>query len=306
MASRHGPTIPQPRAGRSRRPGVPRSGPGRLLAACAAGVTALVGLGLSGCRGASAEAVLAETAASLREIRSGTLTLRLVVDPVGQDGGDFGFELTGPFALPRAGELPVGRLLYTQIADGRRGSATFLSTGRDAFVQVGGSTYELPPAQVRELRGAAGELARGEGLGELSVGDWIEGGERSDGGTVGGAETERVRGRLNTVNAVNDLLDLARDLGRADLERIQGRNVRRLSEATRSATFDLYSGKDDGLLRRLRLDVDFGLNVPKELESALGTVVGAGVEFELGVSDPNRTVTVARPANARPYSELPG
>jgi len=56
-----------------------------------------------------------------------------------------------------------------------------------------------------------------------------------------------------------------------------------LTKATRSATFDLYSGKDDRLLRRLRIDVDFGLDVPKELRAALGTVVGANVLFELSL-----------------------
>lgn len=69
--------------------------------------------------------------------------------------------------------------------------------------------------------------------------------------------------------------------------------------------FEVHTGKDDRLLRRPELEVDFGPDVPRELRGALGSLVGAKVLFELGVDDPNGTVTVAEPANALPASERP-
>jgi hypothetical protein len=69
-----------------------------------------------------------------------------------------------------------------------------------------------------------------------------------------------------------------------------------LRDATRSTLFELRTGKDDRLLRLLRMEADFGVEVPATLRSAFGELVGAKVAFRLGVDGPNREVTVADPA----------
>jgi hypothetical protein len=46
--------------------------------------------------------------------------------------------------------------------------------------------------------------------------------------------------------------------------------------------------------------------VPESLRRALGEIVGAKIEFELSISDPNKPVSVPPPANPLPSSELPG
>jgi hypothetical protein len=66
------------------------------------------------------------------------------------------------------------------------------------------------------------------------------------------------------------------------------------------------TGQEDRLLRRLEVAVDLGFDVPSELRGALGRLVGARVDFELGIDHPNRVVRVAEPQNVLPYSELPG
>ena len=276
---------------------------GLLRLAVAAVLAALV-LSRCGGGGEDADKVLAETAERLAQIRSGDLDVVLTVDPKGADDDEFGFELHGPFALGRKGSLPTMRVAYTQLADGRRGTVTLLSTGREAFVLVGGRAYALPPEQVEELRGATGALGGSRGLGQLRIDDWIGDAEVSDGGEIGGAETDRVRAKLKVGNAVNDLLSLARRSGGAGLERIAGADAEQLRRAARSGTFEVYTGKDDRLLRRLTIEVDFGLDVPQVLQEALGGVVGARVRFELGIANPNRPVRVARPEAPRPYSEL--
>jgi hypothetical protein len=268
----------------------------------------VLALGAPGCGGGGrpdATKTLRAAASKLGTIRSGKLALRLLVEPRGP-GGEFGFGLAGPFALPKAaGALPVARLVYTQIAGGRRGSATFISTGRRAFVSVGGTAYRLPPAQARQLRGGTSALGRTGGLKALRIDRWIEEPKASDGGRMGGVATDHVHARLDVVNAVNDLLGIARELGSSRAQRLTGRDAERLRRATRSGNFDLYAGKDDHLLRRLTVAVDLGFDVPKVLRAALGRVVGAKVLFDLRVTNPNRPVTVSAPAGARPYSALP-
>jgi hypothetical protein len=260
----------------------------------------------AGCGGGGGDPgpVLADTAAKLRTIRSGELSLSLHVDPQG-DGSEFGFEVSGPFSLAKKGSLPVADLEYTQIANGQQGTARLISTGSKAYVKVGDTVYELPAAQTSDLRNATGDLRSGGGLAQLDISDWIKDPELSDGGEVGGADTDHVEAGLDTAAAVDDLLRLGRGFG-SSIPALDAKSRKRLVAATKSANFDLYSGKNDHLLRKLEIDADFGLSVPDALASALGTTVGAKVDFELGISHPNSAIHVATPAHALPASEFPG
>jgi len=120
-------------------------------------LAALLAVGaLAGCGGGGdAHRVLSRTADSLGKIRSGNLTLRLVVSPRSGTRGRVGFVLRGPFSV-RAGALPVARIAYTQIAGAHEATLTFLSTGSDAYAAVHGRAYRLPASAEAELRGAVG------------------------------------------------------------------------------------------------------------------------------------------------------
>ena len=266
---------------------------------------AAVSLAACGGSGGDAEDVLAETADNLEEIESGTLAMRLVVTPKGEDAETVGFELRGPFSLEGPGEFPVARIEYTQIRGSERGTVTVVSTGRKAFVEVDGQAYELPPEQATQLRQAGRELEQGEGLGELGVDDWIVDPELSDGGEVGGTETDRISAELDVSAAALDLVELGRGLAQGSLDGLSEADRRTIERATRSAKLELFTGKDDRLLRRLDLDVDLGFDVPGDLRAALGRLVGARIDFELTVDDPNEPVEVAEPEDVLPYTELP-
>jgi hypothetical protein len=273
---------------------------GRLVVALSA---LLVGCGGGG--GGNAQEVLSETAGKLGRIHSGTLHLDFRVEPRGDTGArEFGFTLDGPFSFGESGRLPVASVDYTQIAGGQSATVTLISTGEKAYVRTGGRTYELRPDQADQLRSAAGQLQSSGGLGEFAIDDWIQEPELHDGGDVGGAETDHVQAKLDVVIAARDLLGLMRQLS-GDAPQLDEHDADRLADSVRSSRFEVYTGKEDRLLRRLELEVDFGLDVPKELRGALGSLVGARVLFELGVDDPNRPVTVAEPGDALPATELP-
>jgi hypothetical protein len=255
-------------------------------------------LSAAGC-GEDARDVLGETAANLGEIRSGRLDMSMLIEGRTAEarGGEVGFMLRGPFALPRGGGLPRARVAYTQVAGGRRATITVVSTGQAAFAEVGGRAYELPEDQAGRLRLGAQSLGTG-GSGEpLRIGSWVRDPELTDGGSVGGAETERVSGRLDVATAAADLLRLSRALGPdsgaglAALE--QGGDE--LERSVRGSSLDLWTGKEDRLLRRLRIEV--------ELEVEAGPAVA--VRFELGVDSPNEPIDVRAPEDALPAAALP-
>lgn len=234
---------------------------------------------LPACGGESAEDVLAVTADRLGEIRSGTLDMSLRVSPHG-DAEPFGFELRGPFDLGTGGKPPSMRIEYTQIANGQEATVTLVATREQAYVETEAGRVPLDPAALR-LGSVQGDLE------ELLIGDWVTDAEASDGEDG----TDRVTGKLDIVAVVNDLVGLARGFGR-DLRPVEGPEAEQLRRATRATGFELDTGKDDRLLRRLVMEADFGLDAPEELRDALGELVGAKVTFRLGVEGPNEPVDV--------------
>lgn len=269
-----------------------------------AALAALFILAAAGCGGGSAHDILSTTSSNLAKIGSGKLTLRLVVSPREGTKGRVGFELRGPFAL-RPGGLPVTRMRYTQISGARQATATFVSTGSRAFAEVAGKAYRLPAGSVQSLRQIGGASGKSAGLGQFRIESWVQNPVVTEGGDIGGATTDHVSGKLDVVATANDLLGFVRQLGR-NSRVIEGDQASKLQAAVESSSFDLWTGKQDHLLRRLLIHTNLGFGVPAALRQALGDVVGAKIEFELAVSDPNKPVRVAPPTNPLPSSQLPG
>jgi hypothetical protein len=259
-------------------------------------------LALAGCGGAGEESatdILSETADNLGEIRSGDLSLELLFSAKG--GERQGFRLEGPFSLE--GELPETQLDYVQIAGAEQAQVRFISTAGKAFVEVDGTAYELPPELVAEIREATGDLET-DGLGErIELGNWVENPKRAEGGMMGGADTERIAADLNVVNVVNGLGEIAAAFGGTDSPpKVEGESAEQLRRAVDTARIDVYTGKEDRLLRRLVISIEFSPEAPEEVKS----VLGVAVDFDFAISDPNKDVSVSPPENVRPYTDLVG
>jgi hypothetical protein len=239
---------------------------------------------LAGCGGGDADPaeVLSQTDANLGKIKSAeSMHLKLMVDPA--EGDPFGFEVEGPVALCQARALPILDVEYTQITNGRGATVRILANGTQGFVVRDGTAYQMSEEQASHLSSACQDLESVDGgLGRLRVGDWVRDPEASSGDDV-----DTVTGELDVVAVVNDLVDIARAFGDSTLARLYRDDVQRIADATEDSSFELESGHDDHLLRRL-------------------AAVGGRFTFELELDDPNGQVEVQTPENARPASELPG
>jgi hypothetical protein len=239
-------------------------------------LAALLAIAIGGCGGDDPDEVLSKTAENLGKVRSGDLTMRMSVG-AGR-GGAVGFALSGPFALPPSGGMPRARIAYTQIAGPRRATVTLTSTGRRAFATVNGRTRELPAAQARRLRVGAGSAGR-----QLKIGSWVRDPKLAEGPTLDGAQTERVTAKLDVRAAARDLLRVAGALGPGT--GALGQSQDDLERAVKGSSFDLLTGKDDHLLRRLRIGIE--LRVPGGRQAL--------VRFALGVRKPNQPVRIPAP-----------
>lgn len=258
---------------------------------------------LAGCGGGDADpaTVLSQTAENLGKIKSAeSLHLKLLVEP--GEGDPFGFELEGPVALCQQRALPLLDVEYTQIANGQEATVRIVANGTRGFIVLDGTAYDLSEEQAAELQSACVDLEAGDGgLASLRVGDWVRDPDASS-----GDEVDTVTGELDVVAVVNDLVDIARAFGGSSLARLDRDDAQRIADATEDSSFELETGHDDHLLRRLSLKAELGLDVPEDLRRALGDVVGGTFTFELELEDPNGQVEIQTPENARPASELPG
>jgi hypothetical protein len=193
---------------------------------------------------------------------------------------------------------------YTQIAGDQRVPATFISTGRAAFVEVNGTTYRLPRAQADVLRLGAGAGAGAKGLDalQLDARRWMRHPKLSSGPDLQGQKTDRITGDLDAGPALSDLLGAASRAGTGG--GLQGADARRLSETVRGSSIEVLTGAKDRLLRRVTVSAD--LDVPESLRRQVGGRAALHLDFQLGVARPNRQVTVTAPKDSKPLPRRQG
>jgi hypothetical protein len=237
----------------------------------------LIPLLLAGC-GNSGEDVLRDASANIGKIRAGTLHAQLLVTPHVQGAKNpFGWRVDGPFTF---GDEPTARVRYTQIANGKQGSATLVLERDGGYALVNGQRRELSASDLEDLRSTARTARGGGSVVDISL--WIDSAHKTD-CPEADAPVECVKGDLDPVETVAGLAALAQLTGTRGLADADQETLRK---AVDDATFFAMSGKDDHLLRDLRIDMGIGLDVPQSLRTALGKLVGADVSFELAIDDP--------------------
>jgi hypothetical protein len=248
----------------------------------------------SGCGGSdqSANDILAETSKNLGKIKSGDLAMELLFST--KDGARAGFNLEGPFQL-RPGALPEAQLDYTQIAGDQTATQTFIMTGDKAYVRLRGATFELPAETAGQVRSTLGTTG---GLGVIDLRGWVEDPRIAEGGDVGGEDTDRITGRLNVATVVTGLIAIASQFGgTSPLAPLKGASAGQVERAVDKAAIDVWTGKEDRLLRKLEIAIEFS-----PAAEQVKSLVGTAIHFTLGVSNPNDKVTIEKPTNVQPYS----
>jgi hypothetical protein len=270
----------------------------RLLA----GASAL--LVLASCGGTGAPDVLAQAGQSLSRVRSGTMDLRMTVN--GGDGGQagqIGFEERGPFSLPAAGALPVAHTDVVHFVGTQQDATTFISTGKNAYISTGGHTYSLPPARLEQLRKASVTSSNSNGLASLQVDRWAAGASTGDGGTVDGVATDHVAANVNVRVFLNDLMQLTRSLGEtASVPQVTDADAQDLGRIVKSGRLELWAGRDDHLIRKLTVGIDFAAPSGAQLSGALARYSQTHLDLSLTLSGVNQSVSVPEPAAAEPFS----
>jgi hypothetical protein len=293
-----------------------------LFVACALAVLAT---GLVACGGGddngggeNPQTVLDQTFSGDNEkVTSGDLDLSVKVDVTGKDGGSFDASLSGPFE--NEGENKVPKLDLEVSANGSGGGQDFnfngglTSTGDAAFVNYKGTDYEVDKSIFdrfkTQIESATGQQQSQQGFGEFFKQLGIDDPKSlltnlSNDGTddVEGTETNHISGDVDVAKAVDSIkgllssASLLQQLGGSSANLPSADQLDQVKDAVKEAHFDIYSGTDDHILRRLTIAVS--------IEPPSGTTDKVDLNFDFTLGGVNESQTIEAPSNPKPFRDL--
>ncbi len=233
----------------------------------------------------------------------------------GETAGTLEASLGGPFqseegAFPQF-DIDAEAKLDSEDQD-FSGEAGLTSTGDGAFVGFQGTEYEVPKeafdqfAQTfTQLQAQTEKQSQGEGgvLGSLGINptNWLTDLNNDGDEEVEGAETIHISGQADVDKLVGDLRTIAEKAPAAAGQEVTPDQLAQLDALTgiiESADFDIYTGKDDDLLRKLEANLSLA---PPEAE---GSPDAVDVKFTITLSDVNEPQEIAAPSGAEPLDQL--
>ena len=223
-------------------------------------------------------------------------------------------QASGPF-IAGEDQLPSADIELKIGTDGGGQTITtgLLTTGDRAFVKFQDVYYEQPPAQVRRANAALRRnRSRDNSLSELGFDPrgWLADAKDEGDADVAGVDTNHVSGTLDVDSVLRDFNRFVRRSGAAvqgatggePPEQLSAAQIAAISESVSNPSFDVYVGKEDGLIRRVSGRIEF--EVPADLRVRLGDIKSGALEFELEFADVNGDQEIEAPAKARPLSAL--
>jgi hypothetical protein len=282
-----------------------------LVAACGGGDSS----GEEASASTDVNELLTQTFSGSKAVESGKLDLKLKIESQGGKSeldGPVSIGLSGPFQSQDGGKLPKFNLDASFDGAGQSIKAGATSTGEKGFVSFQGTDYVLSDQVFQQFK-AGYEQARKQG----SQGDkqsfaslgidprrWLTDPKNAGEAKVGDDDTIKITGGVDIAKLLDDVnkaLEKASSLGLGGAgnvpEKITDEQKRQASEAVKDPRVEIYTGKDDKIMRRMV--VNFG--VDDKSSGATGTVA-----FDVSITDLNQDQDVAEPADAKPFSDLLG
>ena len=257
------------------------------------------------------------------KITSADLNLSLKADASGPQGGTVDASLTGPFESQGSGNLPkLAIQVSLNASDASTGKKTnfdggLTSTGDAAYVNYKGSDYKVPGTIVSQIKAALQQTSSQQGqqqqspgallkqLGINNVTDLLTNLKDEGDTDVEGTSTSHVSGDVDVGKLVDDLKSAVTGasalgaLGGSVPKLPSASQLDQVKGAIKTAHFDLYSGKDDHILRRLTITLSI---VPPAGQG--NGVNKVDLTFDITLGKVNESQTINAPSGAKPLSTL--
>lgn len=278
-----------------------------LLLAALLAAAALTGCGGGKDSGDAAE-ILGRTFSNKKPINSGRLSLAIDVRGASVAGlpSPFKLELGGPFATNPGGRVPKFQFDLTLGTGADKLTIGAISTGAHGWVQIGGKAFTLPDSTFSGLakgRPSTSSAPSGLKLSDLGVDPrrWLTDPKVVGDEDLAGERVTHVSSGVDVGRLLDDLGNLLGSAGKLGLNGVAGlgdtlsaKSRASLEKAITDAHVDVWTGEQDRLLRRLRIDAK---------------VTGEGgkrgtVRLQLSLARVNKPQPIGPPADPRPLSEL--
>ena len=220
--------------------------------------------------------------------------------------------LTGPFQAQDGGKLPKFELDAAFEGAGQSIKAGATSTGEKGYVSFQGTDYVVDDQVFQQFK-AGYEQAQKQGAGRTSQSfaslgidprKWLTDPQNDGEAKVGDDDTIKITGGVDVAKLLDDVNTA---LGKASALGLQGagqlpeklteEQKRQVIEAVKDPRVEIYTGKDDTILRRMV--VNLGLD-----DKASGT--SGTSRFDVSITDLNEDQDIAEPSDAKPFDELLG
>lgn len=282
----------------------------------------LAALAISACGGSSGgdedpQQVLDATFNGDQTITSGNLDLSISVDAQGgSSAGTLEAGLSGPFQSSDNGGVPQFDLTADAKLDSSAqdfsGSAGLISTGDSAFVSFQDTDYEVPAdiySQFKASYDQAQQQSQAQqtqnqnflsGLG-VNPSNWLTDLSNEGNEDVDGTDTIHISGQADVPKLVADLKTIIEKVPQAagQVSPAQLSQFDQLSGLVKSADFDIFTGADDDILRKLEANIE--IDPPAGSSGAPDSLT---IGFTVAFSDVNQPQTISAPTNAQPLSGL--
>ena len=264
----------------------------------------IAAVALAGCGGGNDEEAggLLERGFST-DVRSGVASVDAELDLEGIDGieGPLRLALEGPFEVAGGDptDLPDLDMDFRASGAGQEFTGRVVLTRENAWVEYGGSTYEVGEELWTQVRRALDEQGQGQpetfaeaGLDPL---DWVDGAEVEGEERVSGVRTTKVSGTLDIEAVLRDSNELSGG------ERLPESTLGDVEDVIEDVEFEAWIGADD-IWRRLATEA--ALDVPEEERDSVGGLERGSLSLEVELDEPNEPVEIEEPQDARPLDEL--
>jgi hypothetical protein len=254
-------------------------------------------IALSGC-GAKEAAVV--KGAFEQNIKSANIEMTMSVKSNQQT---VNVSLAGPYQSNGKDQIPSADLALKLEGVGPKTiEGRLISTGKNAFVEYEGETYEVGADKIAELKkqganGAPTQLTPAD-IQKLmgTMQDWFPESDAQENVDLDGEPVTRVTGKLDLSKALTDLKELAAKPGLSgveELKQLSGGDIKRIERMVSDPKFTIDVGKNDGKLRRVQASIKV------DDKSGSGTM-----DFSLRFKDVDKPVTIDAPSSGKPIEEL--
>lgn len=263
--------------------------------------------------------VLQATFSNQESVDSGVFDISVDVSAEGGDNaGSFEASLGGPFESGGDGfpsfDIDAELNLDSSIQD-VSGSAGLTSTGDSAFVSFQDTDYEIPAqafnqfattfTQLQFETQAQADKQGGNFLSSVGIDptNWLTDVSNEGDEDVEGDETIHITGKADVPKLVEDIKKIAENAPQAaeQVTPAQLGELDQLGDIIESADFDIFTGKDDDILRKL--EASMKLN-PPEGSAGAGTPDNVSLNFSVTFSDINEPQEISAPSDAQPLQGL--